>query len=609
MIRMEKKNDRQKSISVLFSTLRWCLSFAWKTSKFFTLVQIGSQIFIPLLTILASFIGKYLFNLLAGSWVVEDSISTLVTLFIAMLSIALLRVIFDKLTQYSQSMQSEMLRSKIALSMMDRSLSSDLEYFDNPSYYDKHLSAFRDSSAMTAIFWNALACVSAFVSFMAVFVILAQAKILYGLLMVIAAIPASIASAKYTKALYSLSLEQINAERQLSYYQSVAIDRHYAQDLRLFGAAEGLKNRYARLWMQLFSKRKGMTRRRTVLTTLSNCLPETVVIFIGFDIASQVIRKSATVGDYALYTGLIGQLWGSISRLSSSIMQILDHQLRIENVKSLDNYQNRVIDNGKKKLDQVIKIEFDHVIFSYPGTNKKAIDGVSFVLNHEDKTALVGLNGSGKSTLIKLLLRMYDPDFGIIKINGVDIREYSLSSLRNNFSVYFQEMQNYSFSLKENFTIADETHPNSDDAIHTALKDSYCEDIAKRAVRGLETNLTRFFDPEGLELSGGQHQKLALARAFFRRNTALILDEPSSNLDPKAEHKIFESLKELTRGKLTLFTSHRLSNVFLADRIIVLEEGRIVEDGTQSELIKNNKRYAELFHYQKEKFVLPGEER
>jgi ABC-type multidrug transport system fused ATPase/permease subunit len=146
-----------------------------------------------------------------------------------------------------------------------------------------------------------------------------------------------------------------------------------------------------------------------------------------------------------------------------------------------------------------------------------------------------------------------------------------------------------------------------EDSILASLYDSCCEDIIKKANKGLETNLTRYFDPGGLELSGGQHQKLALARAFFRRNTALILDEPSSNLDPRAEHEIFKSLRKLTSGKITLFTSHRLSNVFLADRIMVLEEGRIVEDGTQHELIKNNKRYAELFHYQQEKYVLSTE--
>jgi ATP-binding cassette, subfamily B, bacterial len=504
-------------------------------------------------------------------------------------------------------MQGELIRNKIAISMMDRSLSSDLEYFDNPSYYDKYLSSFRDSSAITSIFWNALMSISMLVSFIGVFAVLAQAKVLYSLIMLIAAVPASIASAKYTKGLYGLSLEQINSERQLSYLQSISIDRRYAQDLRLYGAVESLKNRYSRLWAQLFSKRQGITRKRAVLTTLMNFLPEIVVVFIGFDIAFQIIHKTATVGDYALCTGLIGQLWGSISQLSSSVIQILDNHLRIENIKSLDNFQNRVMDNGKKELDQVNSVEFDHVTFSYPGTNKKAINDVSFTLNPGKKTVLVGLNGSGKSTIIKLLLRMYDTDAGIIKINGADIREYSLLSLRSNFSVYFQEMQNYSFSLRENFTIADETRPDCDEAITKSLRESQCEDIAMSASRGLETGLSRFFDPDGLELSGGQYQKLALARAFFRRHTALILDEPSSNLDPKAEHEIFKSLRKFTSGKLTLFTSHRLSNVFLADRILVLEEGRIVEDGTQRELIKNNKRYAELFHYQQEKFLNPVE--
>jgi ABC-type multidrug transport system fused ATPase/permease subunit len=604
---MQIIDDIKKNISSLFSTLSWCLSLAWKTSKYYTIIQIVSQIVIPLLAILASFIAKYLLNLLTGSWIVYNPISTLAILFIAMLCIALLRVVLDKLTQYCQSMQSEMLKNKISLSMMEKFLSCDLEYFDNSSFYDKYLSALSDSSALTSIFWTSLACVSSFVSFVGVFCILAQSNILYCLLIILAAVPDSIASAKYTKSLYSLSLEQINSERQLSYLQNIAIDRRFSQDLRLYNAANNLKLRYSRLWEDLFSKRCDMTRKRAIWTTLLDCLPETTTVFIGFNIALQVVKKVATVGDFSLYSGLISQLWGSISQLSSSVMLILDNQLRIENVKSLDKYQNHIYDKGEKKLDKVSVIEFTHVNFSYPGTNKLAIADISFSMNIGEKVALVGLNGSGKSTLIKLLLRMYDPDSGIIKINNVDIREYSLFSLRSNFSVYFQEMQNFSFSIKENFLITDQTHPDIDESINQSLKDTYCGDIINKEIKGLETSLTKFFDPDGLELSGGQLQKLALARAIFRQNTALILDEPSSNLDPKAEHEIFKSLQKLTNGKMTLFTSHRLSNVFLADRIIVLEEGRIVEDGTQSELMKNNKKYAELFNYQREKYALPNQ--
>jgi len=232
------------------------------------------------------------------------------------------------------------------------------------------------------------------------------------------------------------------------------------------------------------------------------------------------------------------------------------------------------------------------------------LDGVSFILKKEQKVAFVGLNGSGKTTLIKLLLRMYDPESGVIRVNSIDSKEYTLSDLRLNFSVFFQEMRNYSFTLRENFSFVSEEQEYDDAAAEMALRNAYCDDIISMARKGLDTALTRFFDQEGIELSGGQHQKLALARTFFREHTALILDEPSSNLDPIAEQKVFESLESITSNKMTIFTSHRLSNVSLADRIIVLENGRVIEDGTQDELMKNNHRYAEMFKYQQERYMV-----
>lgn len=188
-----------------------------------------------------------------------------------------------------------------------------------------------------------------------------------------------------------------------------------------------------------------------------------------------------------------------------------------------------------------------------------------------------------------------------------------MSSLRENFSVYFQDMDNYSFSLRENFTLSDMKYSEDkvnkssktqvDIEIENALLSAQCTDILEKILNDFDTEITRIFDKNGIELSGGQHQKLALARAFYRKHTALVLDEPSSKLDPKAENDVFESLKELTEGKMTIFTSHRLANVFLADRIIVLENGRVIESGTQKELLENSQRYAELFRYQQEKYM------
>lgn len=593
-----------KELSGFFSTVFYCMSLSWRASKFYTVVRIASQVMAPVLTIGAAFVGKYLLDLLAGGWLVKDAAKTLYLLFACLLAVSLLRAASQKIQQYCQSMHDDVVRGKLALIMMERSLAADLEYFDNPDYHDKLMAATRDSSAIANLLWNALSCISAGVSFLGAFLVLCQANVLYGLLMMAAAFPSSIAAAKYTKSLYHLSIAQINGERQKSYYQSIAVDKGYAQDVRLFNAGEGLKSRYARLWQELFHNRSDMTRRRTVLTCLLDCLPEVVVVLIGVNIAFRVLGGMATVGDYSLYSGLLSQLWAAISLLTHSAMQIYDNQLKIANIKTLERFNNRIADSGSKRLDRVESVEFEHVSFTYPGAKAPALDDVSFLLRRQEKVALVGLNGSGKSTLIKLLLRLYDPDSGVIRINGADIKEYRLSELRANFSVYFQDMRNYCFTLRDNLTIADEAQENVEETAAAALRNSCCEDILNRAGKGLDTNLTRFFAPDGIELSGGQHQKLALARALYRRHTALILDEPSSNLDPKAEHEIFLALQALTQGKMTIFTSHRLSNVFLADRIIVLEKGKIVEDGTQEELLKNKQRYAELFRYQQEKYMV-----
>ncbi|MBE3520321.1 MAG: ABC transporter ATP-binding protein [Firmicutes bacterium] len=594
-----------KGVSSFIGTLAYCLRLSWTASWYYTAVRIGVQIVTPLLGILASFAGKYLVDLLAGTWVVPDPYRTLLWLLGAILAISLARTAGQRVAQYARSMHDQILNGKISIMVMDRALSADLEYFDNADYHDKLVSATRDSSAVVQVLWNALSCVSGVFSFLGAFWVMCRANLLYGVTLIAAAIPSLVATAKYTESLYNLSLEQIKGERKKSYYQAVALDRNFAQDMRLFDAGTFLKTRYWRLWDELFARQRNLARKRTVMTLLTDCLPEIAATAIVVDVAFGILHGGATVGDYALYSGLVGQTLGAMSRLSLSAMQVYDNRLRIANLRSLDKFQNRVSDDGDLPLSRVDTIEFDHVCFTYPGTKVRALDDISFVLRRGEKVAIVGLNGSGKSTLIKLLLRMYDPDQGTIRINGVDIKKYRLCALRANFSVYFQEARNYYLTLRENLTISDGGRPDDvDSAATAALRYGCCEDILEKASKGLDTSLTRLFETDGIELSAGQHQKLAIARAFFRRHTALILDEPSSNLDPTAERRILESIATLAQGKMAIFTSQRLSNVFLADRILVLEKGRLVEDGTHEELLKNRRQYAELFEYEREKFQI-----
>lgn len=586
----------------MFSTIFYCLTLSWKASKFYTILRLIGKIIPPFAGIASAMLLKYVMDILSGALQVPDRVTLLIWLVLGIAALSLITAGFNKWVSYAEGLHNDILQQRVSVSIMEKSIEADLELFDNPQYYDKLTSVRRDSYATTYILWNALDFISATITFIGAGVVLCTVNPLYGLLMTAASIPSVIASQKYTKVLYRLSLEQVNEERQKGYINEIASNKQYAQDIRLFNLGGQLKRRYNRIWEKIFNIKKKKVKGRTIWTAVLEFLPEGVLAYVTLDISLKVLSGSATVGDYSLYTGLMSQLWSATAMLFSTGLQIYENKLKIENVKSFDDIPHNIKDNGTRVLEKISCIDFCGVSFAYPGGQKEVLKNITFSIGESEKLALVGVNGSGKTTLIKLLLRFYDVTSGEIRINGVNINDYTLSSVHRCFSCYFQNTGNYGFTIRENIQLADLQRQADDTAVLEAIRQSDGGNMVDKLPQGLDTYITRMFDETGVEFSGGQNQKLALARTFYRRSSALILDEPSSNLDPEAEFRLFEALRQLCDGKTTLFTSHRLSNITLADRIVVIENGVVVENGTCDDLLKLKGRFSELYQYQADKF-------
>lgn len=604
-----KENKKSAKIRSFLLTLRDCLVFSWKTSPFYTTTRIAAELFPTGFMIAGAYIGKRILNLLSIDRALPHAGRDIVILLAMLFLLRAAKGALQEWNQYCRMMHEEQMRAKLSLFLMERAVSVDIACFDNVKYCDAFQLASQNTGAMLSLTWNTVSFVGALVSFFSVFVLMCTANAVYGIVMSAASVPAAIVAVCYAKTLYRFQESQINVLRQEGYLQGVAMQKEHALGIRLYDAGKMLKGRYRNLWQVFFDRRRQVSKKQSIRSAFCGILPELAAAGIGVHIAVRILHGTMTVGDYSLYTGFADSLWGNIYLLASAVMSIYDDHLKIDSFRALTQFQTRIADTGDAELREVSNIAFEDVSFTYPDTPAPVLSHVSFSVKEGEKLALVGVNGSGKSTLVKLLLRFYEPDSGRIFINGRELKEYRLAAVRRAFSVYFQEQPNYCFSLRDNITIADkERYKETADRDVESVLQEFAADIWDKAGADMDTFVMRFLSDNGIELSGGQHQKLALARALYRRSPVMVLDEPSSNLDPEAEHALFEKLEESMKGKMVIFTSHRLSTVFLADKIIVLEQGKILEQGTQAELLRAKGRYAELFGYQSKKYEAAREE-
>lgn len=583
----------------LWKTILYCLRLSWKSSKYYTLVRLIGNVANPLILIVSSYLLKYILDILSGITSYESKTQGILICLGILLVVKLLSEIIRNCVSYVTSIHNDILQNTISQMMLEKAVDADISLYDNPKYYDSFTAMQRDASALSGILWVGLDCISALVSCAGAFLVLGQKNLLFAIIITVLSIPSAIFTQQYTKLLYQYDLKQITNMRQRNYLFQIGSIKEFAQEVRCYQLGEILKQKYDYLFKFMFYPKKRLLKRRSILTEFFCMLSEITVIFLSVQIAFGVIRGTYTIGDYSWYTNMIAQIAGSITILTNYLANIYDNKIRIENMKKFDQFSYNNIESGKREIKHINKIEFRNVTFSYPSTKKCVLNQISFIIKDKEKTALVGVNGSGKSTLIKLLLRLYDVTEGEILINDINIKEYNLTLLRECCGIYFQNGMNLEFTLRDNITLMKE---QNDEKCINVLTNCAGTDILNKCTDNMDTYIGRMFSESGIELSIGQKQKIALARALYGEKSLYILDEPSSSLDPEAEDTIFNYIGERCQNRLVLFTSHRLSSVHLADKIIVIEAGKIVEQGTPKDLLNNQSRFSELYHHQTEKY-------
>ena len=402
--------------------------------------------------------------------------------------------------------------------------------------------------------------------------------------------------------------------RRKEYYSEIVKSKKYVKELRVFGLNEFFINKYKLISREIFELNKKYVRKNIILNGGIDILQILINgILYGILVLSAFYSK-ITLGDITFiksaFDNLNSELYASISMLIDLYKDIstfdffsdftnLKNEI-IKNEKNAETYVNFDTNNGRHK------IEFKHVYFSYTDTENYILKDINLVINEGDTIGVVGINGAGKSTLIKLLLRLYDCSKGCILVDGIDIKEYNPKQYYAMWGFQSQESILYPMKLKNNIALGiDEQYINLEN-IHTALKHSSGENIIKKMKHSDNTEIYKVFDSEGYEPSGGEAQKISLARTFYKDCEMYILDEPSSAMDADSENKIFHSLNKELKNKTVIFISHKLSNFRFCDKIVILKEGEIIAEGTHRELM-NNAYYAQLYMTQKNSFLSQNE--
>lgn len=611
-----------KVIGGFFKRLFYVFDLVLKTGKWiiFTLMLIA--VIEGLLPVITSLINRTILNTLQDtvSLVNKGEMTPTKELFLtsifgvisALFICRFLNKIISTIKSTVIRIGGELVVKEVKVRIMEKAQDLDLASFDMPSFYEKLENANREAGNRPISILNAsLSIVSTVITFVSYIILLSSAMPLATVCVIAVSLPSAIINFVYKNKQFKYVRNRSKERRQMNYCSNAIVNKDAAKEIRIFGLSNIFIGKYKEVFEKYFKGLQKLILTENmwhIIINIISCVTN-YVFYVIF--AWRVFSGEFKIGDYSLYTGALTQISSSISSLISTSATIYEGTLFIDNLISFLNEKKTLVPS--KEIPEKVShgeghtIEFRNVSFSYPGTDRKVLKNINLTLHPGESIVLVGLNGAGKTTLIKLLTRLYDPTEGVILLDGRDIKEYDVSDLYKMYGIIFQDFAKYAFDLSENIRFGDVAKsPDSketQDEIKVAADQANATEFISKLPYGFDTPLTRIFSEEGIELSIGQWQKICIARAFFSNSDILILDEPTASLDPMAEQEIFNQFDQLRKGKTTIFVSHRLSSATTADKIIVLEYGEKIEEGSHAELMAMKGKYFELFSTQAKRYV------
>jgi ATP-binding cassette, subfamily B, bacterial len=501
---------------------------------------------------------------------------------------------------YSDSLLSNRYTQHVSVRVMEQASQLDLTTYENPLFYDRLERARVQATDRLAMIQQMGRLFQQIITTITFSVALVLASPWLVLLMAFGVLPSFIGETHYAFLGYAKNFRQTPAKRQMDYLRQVAGSREGAKEVKLFGLNKFFTKRFQALADQIYVEDVALSRSKLIVGGLLGVIGTLGYYGAYVYVIWRTLHGAYDIGYFTFLTAAIQQASSNLQQVFSTASGIADQALFLTDLIAFFDMKSTVDANPNGlRTPQTIQrgFEFRNVSFAYPGTERTVLKNFSLTLSPGERIALIGENGQGKTTVVKLITRLYDPTEGQILLDGVDLREYSLEDLHRHIGVIFQDFMRFEMTARENIAVGRVDQPHQQADIESAAHKSLANTVVDKLAGGYDQMLGRRFEG-GVELSGGEWQRIALARAYLRDAQLLILDEPTAALDARSELEVFERFAELTEGKMALLISHRFSTVRMADRIVVLEGGRLIEEGNHEQLMARAGVYAGMFEMQ-----------